>query len=481
MQVTYEDAAHFISSSAAFLDQALTPAFVLAAVDNLAAAASATAAEVRLFLCLLAAYPLALTWRALPGGPQVRHIFSVVVGFWMIQFVNGVGCIFNIAAVLLCYCVLHIRGPKSARLVSVLAMAILASGHLYRQITDYLGWTLDWTLIAMITTQKVMGLSFNIQDGVDPNATKEQKDLSVAKLPSLLEYMSFILFPANVTIGPSFEYSDYIAFAERRMTAPPPYLPALTRLAQGLFYFVVHSIIVLKFPCAAMLSDKNFFVTGNFGTRYAAVWIALVGVRLKYYFGWKIAEGAACMSGLGYNGVDKVTGNEKWDRVENINVLKYETSQSLRQSSQEWNKTTNMWLRRYVYDRAPPSYNLYFTYLVSAFWHGFYPGYYLFFLSTSLCASVHRQVRRNIRPYFMASDGKTPGPYKALYDILSAIATSMTINYFIMSFVVLALDRSVAAFRGFGFFGHYVLLAAIFIFRFGMIRPPAKPIDAKLQ
>lgn len=462
-------------------DQALTPRFVLSAVNSLAAAISVTPAEVRLFLCLLAAYPLALTWRSLPGSPRVRHMFSVIIGFWMVQFLNGVGALFNFGSVLLCYLVMRICGPNSARLVSVLSMAILATGHLYRQITDYLGWTLDWTLIAMITTQKIMGLAFNVQDGQDPKATAEQKQLSVPAIPSLLEYLSFILFPANVAIGPAFEYSDYIAFVERRMTSPPPHKPALSRLALGLLYFLAHNVIVSNFPCADMLSDRTFFRTGNVLTRYAAVWIALIGVRLKYYFGWKIAEGAACMSGLGYNGVDKATGKHKWNRVENINVWSYETSQSLRQSSQEWNKTTNLWLRRYVYDRAPPSYNLYFTYLVSAFWHGFYPGYYLFFLSTALCANVHRHVRRNIRPRFMAADGKTPGPFKPLYDLLSAIATSMTVNYFIMSFVVLALDRSIMAFRGFGFFGHYVLFAAILIFQSGIIPPPPKPKVAKAQ
>jgi lysophospholipid acyltransferase len=456
------------------LEQAATPAIVLAGVDALAGIASVTAAEVRLFLCLLAAYPLALTWRVLPGDKNVRHAFSVVVGLWMLQFVNGAQAVFNLAAVTLCYVVMWAAGPNSARLVSALAISILAGGHLYRQITDYLGWTLDWTLIAMITTQKVMGLAYNVQDGQDPNATKEQKSLSVTKVPSLLEYYSFILFPANLTIGPAFEFSDYVAFADGSLTSPAPYLPGLSRFAQGLFYFIAHTAISLSFPCAAMLADKTFYSTGNMFTRYAAVWIGLVGVRFKYYFGWKIAEGAACMAGLGYNGVDKITGAHKWDRVENVSVIGYETSQSLRQSSQNWNKTTNLWLRRYVYDRVPSSIALYATYAFSAFWHGFYPGYYLFFCTVAVCAGVHRNIRRTIRPRFMADDGVTPGPLKPLYDLLSAIATSMTVNYFIMSFTVLAWNLSLDAFRGFGYFGHFILAGALFIFKTGLIRAPAK-------
>ncbi|CDF41421.1 1-acyl-sn-glycerol-3-phosphate acyltransferase [Chondrus crispus] len=189
-------------------DQCLTPAPVLAAVDSLADIAAVTPPEIRLFLALLLSYPVALTWRALPPGPSglFRHVFSVVVGTWMLQFVNGYQALFNVASCLLCYALMWALGPRSARLVSFVAMAILAAGHLYRQITDYLGWTLDWTLVAMVTTQKLMGLAYNVQDGADPDATKEQKARSVEKLPSLLEFLSFILFPANVTIGPAFDH-----------------------------------------------------------------------------------------------------------------------------------------------------------------------------------------------------------------------------------------------------------------------------------
>lgn len=374
-----------------------------------------------------------------------------------------------------------ILGPRSARTVSFAAMLILSLGHLYRQVTDYLGWTLDWTLVAMVTTQKIMGLAYNVQDGSDDKATTEQKSRCVDKLPSLFEYFSFILFPANVAIGPSFEYADYMAFANGTLTCPPPYLPALSKLLQGLFYFVAHTGIAMKFPCATLLQSREYFNSGNVVSRYGIMWVALLGVRFKYYFGWKIAEGAACMSGLGYNGVDKASGEHRWDRVENINVKLYETSQSLRTSSQNWNKTTNLWLRRYVYDRAPASVNLYFTYLVSAFWHGFYPGYYMFFLSVAAATMVHRQVRRSIRPYFLLEDGKTAGSFKRLYDVVSAIATSMTLNYFIMSFVMLAFGLSVSAFRGFGFYGHWILLASLIIFNCGLIRPPKKKVVSKTE
>lgn len=474
-------------------DQVLTPAPLLRFVGAAAGAAGVSHGEIRLFLGLLAAYPLALTWRALPAGPgpltgasgaRIRHIFSVLVGGWLLMFVNGPQALVNLATIVLCYACMAAGGRRSAVAVSVLAMGMLSAGHLYRQITAYLEWTLDWTLVGMVTTQKVMGLAFNVRDGGEDEAklSKKQKALSVKELPSFLEYMSFMLFPASVTIGPAFEYSDYAKFASGEAKSPPPYLPGLARLVQGVAFFLAHTLIASRFPATEMLASKEFFATGNRATQYAQVWVALLGHRFKYYFGWKIAEGAACMAGLGYNGVDKATGKFRWDRLENIGVWQYEASQSLRQSSHNWNKTTNLWLRRYVYERAPRSVNLYFTYLVSAFWHGFYPGYYIFFLSIAVCTFVHRSVRRSMRPRFMKEDGVTPGPYKPAYDVASAIATTVTVNYFIMSFIVLALDQSIHAFRSFGFFGHYVLAAALSIFALGIVRPPPKKkTEAKVQ
>lgn len=373
-----------------------------------------------------------------------------------------------------------ILGPKSAaKPVAIISMLVLACGHLWRQYTDYLGWTLDWTMQQMIITQKLHALAYNIKDGQDDKASMEQKARSVDKIPSLLEFLSFLLFPGNVVIGPTFEFRDYVDFAEGKLVAPDKVGPAFWRFVEGLMYFGLHEAIRGWADCGVLLQDKVWMNSVGFVRRYVVVWIALLGVRFKYYFGWKIAEGACCMSGLGFNGVDKENGNELWNRVENVDVVKYEFSQSLRTSSSSWNKTTNLWLRRYVYDRCDPKYRLYFTFMVSAFWHGFYPGYYMFFLSIAIGSAVHRNIRRAIRPRFMMEDGVTPGPHKFWYDVASALVTTLTLNYFIMSFVVLALDQSLNAFKGFSYLGHVGLFAAVVIFNSGIIPKPKKKLQAK--
>jgi D-alanyl-lipoteichoic acid acyltransferase DltB (MBOAT superfamily) len=68
-----------------------------------------------------------------------------------------------------------------------------------------------------------------------------------------------------------------------------------------------------------------------------------------------------------------------------------------------WNKFTANWLRRYVYTRVKISaLKLPTTFFVSAFWHGFYPGYYTTFLSSVLMTENARVLRRSLRPFFVA-------------------------------------------------------------------------------
>ena len=64
---------------------------------------------------------------------------------------------------------------------------------------------------------------------------------------------------------------------------------------------------------------------------------------------------------------------------------------SLRDSIEQWNKGTTRWLRMIVYERAP-RFRTVLTYALSALWHGFYPGYYLTFMSGALFTFASRSV-----------------------------------------------------------------------------------------
>ena len=65
---------------------------------------------------------------------------------------------------------------------------------------------------------------------------------------------------------------------------------------------------------------------------------------------------------------------------------------SLKVNIESWNILTAKWLRHTVYDRAPASLRVWAVFTISAFWHGFYPGYYILFLTGALATEAARLV-----------------------------------------------------------------------------------------
>lgn len=104
---------------------------------------------------------------------------------------------------------------------------------------------------------------------------------------------------------------------------------------------------------------------------------------------------------------------------------------SLRDSIDNWNKSTNRWLRFIVYERTN-RFGTILTYCLSAMWHGFYPGYYITFFGGALCTLASRAVRRSVRPFFLTSNLT-----KRFYDFLTFLTTRIVMAYLTFSFVLL--------------------------------------------
>lgn len=102
------------------------------------------------------------------------------------------------------------------------------------------------------------------------------------------------------------------------------------------------------------------------------------------------AEAGCISSGLGFTGYSPA-GSAKWDAIDNANVWETEMGLNMREVIGGWNIGITRWLQHAVYGRATFAPTL-MTYLVSAIWHGFYPGYYVAFCSVGFALLVCRQV-----------------------------------------------------------------------------------------
>ncbi|WAR01873.1 MBOA2-like protein [Mya arenaria] len=113
------------------------------------------------------------------------------------------------------------------------------------------------------------------------------------------------------------------------------------------------------------------------------------------------------------------------------------TSTSLKVNIESWNILTTHWLRHTVYERFSPSIGTWAVFMISAFWHGFYPGYYIAFLTAALFTTAARLVRRNVRPYFLQS-----AQHKICYDAVTFLFTRFANCYFVFPICLLKFQIS---------------------------------------
>lgn len=403
----------------------------------------------------------------LPYG-NIRHVFSFLLGAFLMQFLLGVQWIHQLITSLVAYAMFMVLPRKTtAVLVPTFAMVYMVLAHLHRQYINYLGYDLDFSGSQMVITQKLYMMAFNLLDGEvlaqgkDSRAAKKCKEFSIQKLPSLMEFLGYTFCFSNVIAGPATEFAIY----EKACTGShmyddngkpkgkipsnivPTLKPFLTCLANLVFFVVLGGYFPLLDPTDPQHNTPVVltaeFLKKAWIIRFAYLWMSLLVVRQKYYFAWKCAEGACNIWYAGFEGFDE-NGNAKgWDYYNNNNILAFETASSIQVLSKEWNRNTAKWLARYVYMRTGGS--LVATYGMSAFWHGFYPGYYIFFLSVPLYTFCERLARKKLNPMFGDS---------ILYDIACRVATSACAEYAVSAFVLLAFDWSWNNWKSHYFFGH---------------------------
>ncbi len=437
--------------------------------------------QVKYVTCLLAAIPLGLCFKALPTHKGTRQAFGAFWGLIFCFFCLGrFAWIHSFATATVAYGLMRFAPKQWAHnAVFIFLMAYMSGAHLYRTYTDYLGYHLDFTGPQMLLTQSLTALAFQLHDGnrLRHGIALEEpylKDKAVDKLPPLLEYYSFVYFFPAFLAGPSHQFkgqhfgalltviltlpfslslslcSDFSALCDGSLfpnrKCPSNWSAVVMALLRALLFAPAFYLVTLV-PIGRML-DPAFQ-----DYPYLKQWLWMLAgfcfFRSRYYFAWYLSEVSFVASGAGYNGPNK------WDRVRNVHPLQVEMAENVRSVTSNWNICTANWLKYYVYWRLPTGpIRTYGTYFVSAFWHGFYPGYYMFFIYAALLTESARVARRVLRPYFVtATTPEKPLVLKPLYDIVGILATMTFVNFGGVGFILLSFADTWAAWRAVHFFG----------------------------
>ncbi|GLB10103.1 lysophospholipid acyltransferase [Aspergillus tubingensis] len=444
-------------------------------------ATGASVDELKLIASFLLSYPLAGLLKRIPDAqPWKKNAFIISVSLFylvgLFDLWDGLRTLFYSAAGT--YLIAHyIDGSLMPWIGFIFLMGHMSISHIYRQIVND-PQAIDITGAQMVLVMKLTSFCWNVHDGRLPQTqlSDPQKYAAITQFPTILDYTGYVLFFPALFGGPSFEYVDYRRWLDTTLFEVPPGTdpskvpptrkkrkiprsgtPATKKALVGLGWILAFLQLGSYYNQETLLSPR--YMGYSFPRR---VWIMhMVGLtaRLKYYGVWSLTEGACILSGMGYNGFDPKSGKVFWNRLENIDPWALETAQNSHGYLGSWNKNTNHWLRNYVYLRVTPRGKKpgfrasLATFTTSAFWHGFYPGYYLTFILGSFIQTGAKNFRRYVRPFFLTPDGSKPTPYKRYYDIMSWFATQVTLSFTVMPFIFLGFSASISVWRSVYFYG----------------------------
>ncbi|RDL35171.1 putative membrane-bound O-acyltransferase-containing protein 5 [Venustampulla echinocandica] len=437
--------------------------------------------ELKLITSFLLSYPLAALLKRVPDAkPALKNLFIIGVSIFYLVGLFDLwdGCRTLAVSSIAVYCIAkNVQGPFMPWIGFVFCMLHLSVNQLARQFANSPS-TVDITGAQMILVIKLTSFCWNVADGRLPekDLSAYQKERAIKELPSLLDFAGYILFFPSLFAGPAFDYVDYKRWIETTMFEVPPGTdpskkpptrkkrkiprsgrPASWKAATGLFWIFLFLQLSGWYSKDLLLSEE----APPYGLLHR-IWIlhmTIFTVRLKYYGVWALTEGACILSGLGYKGIDPATGKVSWDRLCNVNPWGVETAQNSRAYLGNWNMNTNNWLRNYIYLRVTPRGKKpgfrasMATFVTSAFWHGFYPGYYLAFVLASFVQTAAKNCRRYLRPFFLDPKTSNPTPNKIYYDIASWFITQAAFTFVTAPFILLTLPDSLLVWTRVYFYG----------------------------
>ncbi|EGW33022.1 uncharacterized protein SPAPADRAFT_60345 [Spathaspora passalidarum NRRL Y-27907] len=473
-------------------------------------------ASLKVLLCTLLSFPFSIVFKRLPDTKYtLKNLYNIAVSafyiFGILDLQSGLGTL--LFSSLGCYVITrYLRTPSMPWVNFFFLMSHLAYNHFYQQFFhEYDRNVIDITGAQMVLVMKLSAFGWNIYDGKQPTEklSKYAQSRAIKEHPNIIPYIGYVFFYASLLTGPAFDYADYDKFIHstlfddvpdskryKKRRIPRSGRQAIKKTLQGVFWAVLLFELPKYVSVEYVLSGK-FVQEKSFIYRIFYLWILSFFYRLKYYTIWSIAEGACILCGIGYNGYDEKTDSFKWDRVQNIDPVAFETGQNVHVCLEAWNQNTNKWLKNYIYLRVtkpgkrPGFKSTLFTFATSAFWHGTEPGYYLTFVGGALLQTQGRIFRKYLRPIFMEADGKTGKPTKKLYDFLCWICTQLAFGFYTQPFMILKLGPSLYAWSTVYYYQVFITLLTLFLFKGPFAKPvikffkslhPAEPkVETKLK
>lgn len=423
--------------------------------------------QMKLISSLLVSYPIGFIFKRIPS-PIIRHVFGILLGFFYQYLIYRSQTLHPFLLAALTYFTLKIFGRQRANIVFVGAIIYLSLVHMYVMYHDWGGWRMDITIIMMIFVCRCTSFAWSYKDGgvEESKLSTRQIKYRIVELPSFFHFLSFVYFYGGAVVGPSYDFNDHQNFIYRRGEYAKVQKTFLPSLAYLLSSFVALAIVVLfsdKYNQKTMITQE--FADLSFFDKYIYLTITEQVHRFKYFTAWLMATANVTGPGLNYNPEGK-TFFQKFGKIVAVRPIDHQIGDNVRDKLEAWNTPSQLWLRNDVYlrivseeeARKNPSKATFasnITFMVSAFWHGFYPNYYVAFFFMFLFQQIWRILYR-------ARDRLRWVP-EPIGFIIRWVITNFMFDFIGVVFALLDFHKAISFFRAWNFIPVIMLLTSFFI------------------
>lgn len=272
---------------------------------------------------------------------------------------------------------------------------------------------LDVGTCYMIMVQKLSSLAYNYHDGkyyknhdflnkAHPKASVKHK--AIYDRPKYLQVLAYSYNFCGIMGGPMIFFKDFVQAMETSTKKSENgnncnYKAGGKKFAKSILFLIAVDRLENTFGNSSIFTKKSWVDQASLSSKILILPVVfLIIQRCKYYFFWLLAEAINNFAGIGY---DEKENN--WDLISNNNILQVELARNPQGMINNWNMGSARWLRLVVFERisnkaiATPA-----TFLLSAVWHGFWPGQYFFFAFTHLSLMTYKNLNKSFVPFIQS-------------------------------------------------------------------------------
>ncbi|XP_006000687.1 lysophospholipid acyltransferase 7 [Latimeria chalumnae] len=440
--------------------------------------------EITYLSILLLSIPIGFLFKQ--ASPRVKQVGGASVGFLLTVLTCNVHTVHSLITILGTWLILKINKRSCHNVTLLWTFSYLL---FFRMVTLFgLPSPTPFTnAVQLLLTLKLVSLANEVRDytlAKKEEMTSFSKSAVIGQLsriPNLWEILCYNYCYIGLMTGPFYRYKTYQDWLmQAEPTSIPSWKPLLLRLKPTPFFGAAFLLVSYLFPLEYVRSDE--FYTRPFLFRLFYMVPVFFVFRMRFYVAWVFAEGGCIAAAFGaypkearsrsgggptveYSPTHRCTDGTPvlleydYETVRNIDCYNTDFCVKVKHGMRYWNMTVQWWLAQYVYKNAPVKSYVFgsaWTMLISAYWHGIHPGYYLSFLTIPLCLAAEGAMERGLRC-------RLSGAGQSAFDWVHWFLKMRAYDYMCMGFVLLTYSDTIRYWRAIYFAIHAVAVVCLLL------------------